>query len=156
MKIEFIAPIVTATVSSLKTLLGMETRQGQAHASKVFATPQESCYVAVIGMAGSVSGSVVMTFLRDTARKFVGKMVCGDPGSDDDVADGVGEIVNIIAGNAKTILNQQNLGLSLALPNVLQGQEMRVHPPEGVPAIVIPFQCELGDFTVQLAFTQPK
>lgn len=156
MQVEYINPIVTATVSTLDTLIGLKVRRGQASAARTFRPPARTSFVAVIGMAGTVQGSVVLTFDDKVARDVVGRMVGGEAGSDEEVADGVGEVVNIIAGNTKTILNEQNLGLKLSIPNVVQGCEIRVHPPEGIPAILIPFESEIGTFSIQIAFTQPK
>ncbi|MEE9312409.1 MAG: chemotaxis protein CheX [Planctomycetota bacterium] len=156
MQIEYINPVVEATMSTLKTLVDLDVFQKKASANTSFQLNETNSFVAVIGMAGAVQGSVVLSFSYKIAREIVGKMIMSEPENDEEIADGVGEIVNIIAGNAKTILSEQNLGLNLSIPNVIQGSDIQVHPPEGVPAIMLPFECELGQFQLQLAFTQPK
>lgn len=156
MQIEYINPVVEATMSTLKTLIDLDVTRKQASARATFQLSGKNSFVAVIGMAGSVQGSVVLNFSYEIARDIVGKMIMSEPESDEEIADGVGEVVNIIAGNAKTILSEQKLGLNLSIPNVIQGADIQVHPPEGVPAILLPFDSELGPFELQIAFTQPK
>jgi len=57
--------------------------------------------------------------------------------SEDDVIDGVGEIVNIIAGNAKAYLTKYDL--SISLPNVIIGDNHTLAGQSGSPTIVVPF-----------------
>ena len=70
---------------------------------------------------------------------------------DNDCVDALGEIVNMIAGAAKT---QMPGGLStLSVPNVILGTH-QVKCPTGVVPIVIPCQTAAGPFAIEVAIRQ--
>ena len=104
----------------------------------------------IIGLAGETTGSVVLSFSRDTAIKVISKFA-GHPyqalGSD--VLDGVGELINIVAGNAKKDLTDFKIVISL--PGVITGRDYRIHWPEQVPVISVPFTTSAGDFTLNVS-----
>ena len=66
-----------------------------------------------------------------------------------EVLDGVGELVNIIAGNAKRDFGDSQIEISL--PGVITGNNYKIHWPDGVPVIAIPFSSELGEFSVNVS-----
>ena len=93
-----------------------------------------------IGLAGKTSGVITITFLKETACKISSNML--DDKFDeinDTVKDSIGEIANIIAGGAKSILAEQGLTYKIALPSVIVGDSHSISYPPGVPCMVIPF-----------------
>ena len=104
---------------------------------------------AVIGLGGAVTGCVILGFSQRVALALAGGLA-GTPfqNVDADCVDALGEIVNMIAGHAKTELPG---GLStLSVPNVISGDH-RVHYPTGIPPIVIPCQTQAGPFSIEVA-----
>ena len=69
-----------------------------------------------------------------------------------EVLDGVGEMVNIIAGNAKKDLSEFRIMISL--PGVITGNDYQIKWPSGVPVISIPFESDLGDFSVNVSLKE--
>jgi chemotaxis protein CheX len=69
--------------------------------------------------------------------------------TDPDLPDGIGEIANIIAGNAKKGLSRFNL--SISLPNVIIGSDHTLSGVEGVPTILVPFSSGSGDFIMEIS-----
>ncbi|OQY37870.1 MAG: hypothetical protein B6229_07405 [Spirochaetaceae bacterium 4572_7] len=64
---------------------------------------------------------------------------------DDDVIDSTGEVVNIIAGNAKKGLEEFRLVISL--PSIVQGENHQISwPSNSMPIITIPFVISMGTF----------
>lgn len=61
-----------------------------------------------------------------------------------DNQDAVGEINNIIFGNAKAEIT--SLGIELTVPRVLLGPQQRISCPEGASAMMIPFATIKGHF----------
>jgi chemotaxis protein CheX len=104
----------------------------------------------IIGLAGETTGAVVLSFSRETAINIVSQMagkayhVLGT-----EVIDGVGELINIIAGNAKQGLLEFKIKISL--PGVITGNTYRIHWPEGIPVVAIPFESNYGPFTVNVS-----
>jgi chemotaxis protein CheX len=148
MKAMYINPFLKASLNLFKDYLGLEVVVGEPFIRE---DPQALEEVSgIIGLAGETQGAVVLSFSRETAIKIISKfakqtyLALGS-----EVIDGVGELVNIIAGNAKQDLLQYRIEISL--PGVITGDSYKIHWPEKVPVITIPFNSNLGDFTVNVS-----
>ena len=148
MKAEFINPFLKASINLFQEYLGFKAESGKPY---LRTDPQDLDEVsAIIGLAGDTRGAVVLSFSRETAIKIVSKMegkeyrLLGN-----EVLDGVGELVNIIAGNAK----QDLLGfrIEISLPGVITGKSYKIRWPEGIPVVAIPFTTEVGPFSVNVS-----
>ena len=105
---------------------------------------------AVIGIAGETKGVITISFPEEMIIKLTEKLV-GYAISEinDDVIDSAGEVVNIIAGNAKKGLEQFRLVISL--PSIIRGENHMISWPTGnIPIITIPFVVSLGTFHVSV------
>lgn len=99
---------------------------------------------AIIGIAGETRGCVVLSFSKMAAEKLTSILVGRDISVvDDDVVDTIGEVVNIIAGNAKKGLEQFKLMISL--PSVVRGKEHNItFGGKQIPVIGIPMDTPHG------------
>jgi chemotaxis protein CheX len=150
MQVKYINPFIKASMNLFKDFLGLEVTTGKPF---VVDDPETLSEVSgLIGLAGETAGAVVLSFSRDTAIKLVSKMV-GQEFDDfgTEVADGVGELINIIAGNAKKDLDQFRIEISL--PGVIVGDEYQLHWPEGIPVVSIPFESDAGPFSVNVSLS---
>ncbi len=82
---------------------------------------------AMIGLAGSLCG--IMTVRCDTKTACqVAKSMLGDTAnSEEEVADALGEICNMIAGNFKNKLAGADERCMLSVPSVITGGEYSLH-----------------------------
>ncbi len=148
MKAQYINPFLVASMGLFREYLGVSCTAGQPFLNKEPARLPEVS--GIIGLAGDTVGAVVLSFERDTAIRMVSKL-SNKPyaalGSE--VIDGVGELVNIIAGNAKRDLTDFRLAISL--PGVIIGDHYRINWPQGVAVITIPFESDLGHFSVSVS-----
>lgn len=103
---------------------------------------------AVIGIAGETKGVITISFPKNVIVKLTERLVGYEVLEiDDDVIDSTGEVVNIIAGNAKKGLEEFRLVISL--PSIVKGAEHKISwPSNTMPIITIPFTCSLGVFHV--------
>jgi len=148
MKVQYINPFLQATTGLFKDYLGMEIIAEKPY---INTEPNRLGDVsAIIGLAGETTGAVVLSFTHDSAiaivSEFAGKKYAA-LGSE--VIDGVGELVNIIAGNAKKDLHEFKIMISL--PGVVTGSDYRIHWPEGIPVVCIPFKSNFGNFSVNVS-----
>ena len=89
-----------------------------------------------------------MSFPQDTALKIVSALVGAPMTSlDMDVADAIGELANIVAGNAKKGINGFNL--SISLPQVVIGKDHVLSRQSGIPTVVVPFVSSMGNFALE-------
>ena len=151
MKAKYINPFLDASVNLFKEYLGISVRGLNPFVRKDPTVLEEVS--GIIGLAGETTGAVVLSFSRETAMNIVsvfsGKTYTA---LTNEVLDGVGELVNIIAGNAKKDL--VDFRISISLPGVIVGPGTKIHWPEGIPVITIPFDTNLGSLTVNVSLKE--
>ena len=147
MNVAYINPFITATINLFKTMLTLEVKPGPP---QVKTEPLPTYEVSgIIGLSGDAQGSISISFPKITALRVVSRMlgmeikVVGP-----DMTDGIGEIANIIAGNAKQGLESFNL--SISLPSVIVGHDHMLATQQGIPTLIVPFTSSLGNFTLEV------
>ena len=153
MDVAYINPFVISTVETFKKMLNTEAKPGRV----VLKNDELHSYdvSGIIGLSGEAQGSICMSFPKEMALKVVSLLI-GTPikvvGAE--VADCIGEVANIIAGNAKQHLSQFNL--SISLPKVVMGKDHHIASQRGVPTIVVPFESTLGQFAMEVSLKTPE
>ncbi|MDR0337186.1 MAG: chemotaxis protein CheX [Planctomycetaceae bacterium] len=152
-RVEFINPFIIAVTKTLETMVGCKVTREAPQLKK---NPQTLYPISgIIGLSGVVAGTVVLTMSKELALKSASAMLMEDRKElDADVFDAVGELTNVIAGNAKAQLEEYKL--SLSLPNVINGESTELRFPESCQPITIPFQTDFGPMAVEIGFTAPK
>jgi len=153
MKSEHINPCIEATVDTYKTMLGsVPVRNGKLEV-KTGIFPVADC-MGVIGLTGKVRGAMMIGMKEEVACKTVGMFLEKEISSiDADVLDGIGEIINIIAGAAAAKLADFKIGLGL--PTVLAGKDHQMFSDINSPWIIIPMKTEEGG-EFQVAITMEE
>ena len=151
-RVEFINPFIIAVSKTLETMAGCkvvrEPPQVKREKSALFPVS------GIIGLSGSVVGTVVLTMSEALALKCASAMLMEEfKEFNADVFDAVGELTNVIAGNAKAQLEEYKL--SLSLPNVIYGKDAELRFPEKCQPISIPFQTDFGPMAIEIGFTEP-
>ena len=112
MKAEHINPFLDSLRHTFSTMLGCETRRGDLHL-KSGESPSYPIS-GVIGLSGKAVGTVVINLSENVAIKAASAMLHNDLTEvNEDVLDAVGEIANMVAGAAKSVLDQYQLSVSL-------------------------------------------
>lgn len=111
----------------------------------------------IMGLSGDVSGAIVVSFVKETACKVVGNML-GTTYTEinDEVKDGIQEIVNLIAGQAKTMLADTEYHFQISIPTCIIGKNHQVNHKKGVPCIMATFELEGTPFTVEVSIAPKK
>jgi chemotaxis protein CheX len=150
---KYINPFLNASINLFKDYLKLELKNGKPYIRK---NPRELEDVsAMIGLAGETTGAVVLSFSREVAIKIASHFA-GEKykALGNEVLDAVGELINIIAGNSKKYL--ADFRIDISLPGVIIGESYKIHWPENVPVITIPFSSNLGDFTVNVSLKNSR
>jgi chemotaxis protein CheX len=146
-----ILPFIKATRHIFQTMFQLAVEVGTPELRKGPAAGKDVS--AIIGMSGDVEGSVVLSFSMDTARRIVAVFTGTDAAvSNEDLADAVGEIVNMIAGGAKAQFKNKNV--SISCPSVVIGEQHRVLGGKDIACVSIPCTCDCGSFSVDIATRQ--
>ncbi|MCK6439590.1 MAG: chemotaxis protein CheX [Planctomycetes bacterium] len=157
MKSEYITPFVNAVQSTFQTMIGIDAKPGKPSLRKP-GEPVTAAYqvCGVIGMSGAAKGRVAVGFSGDTARSVVASFVgAQDPVAltPADIADGVGEITNMVAGAAKAAVHKDGQEMiNISIPNVLTGDTLSIAPASGHASIIVPFETVKGVFHLEVAF----
>ncbi len=151
MKVEHINPFLASTISVFDTMLNCKLERGVPYL-KDGTQPQHEVS-GVIGLSGKAQGTVVLGLSRETALSATEALLQERPPAiNGDVTDAIGELVNIIAGNAKAKL--EHLEMSVSLPTVITGKNHCVEFPTKVTPICIPFTSAWGDVTVEVGLRE--
>ncbi|MBN1699351.1 MAG: chemotaxis protein CheX [Spirochaetales bacterium] len=153
MKAQYINPFLEASIHLFKDFLNVKLRYLKPFVNSDSQNLNEIS--AIIGLAGDTKGAVVLSFERDTAIKMVARFSKKNYFAlSREVIDGVGELVNILAGNAKKDL--LDFRITISLPGVITGNKYKINWPQNIPVITIPFESELGAFTVNVSLKDKK
>lgn len=144
-----INPIINATINVLDTMAFVKAKPGKPYLKKDDIARGD--VTGVIGMTGAAHGTVSVTFEEESILKIVSNMFGESIESvDNEVADAVGELTNMISGQARMELEQKGKVFDAAIPSVITGKGHRViHITEG-PKIAIPFSMDEGMFTIEV------
>jgi chemotaxis protein CheX len=116
--------------------------------------PDTAEVTASVGVAGSWNGLAVLRCGLPAAQEIAAVMLDVDPASAsaDDCIDALGELVNILAGNVKSLLPQPS---HLSLPQVILGRAKIVWP--GTTPLVTVRVTQNGEPTVlTILWGEPK
>jgi len=148
MNVEMINPFITSTVNALSTMAFIVPQRGQPGV-KINEQAPASDISGVIGLSGDANGWVSFGLSRQLSLKVAENML-GEPKTyiDADVRDAVGEIVNMIAGGAKSELSQKGFSFKLAIPTVIVGDQHQIAQKKNIPYMHIPFTSAEGTFFI--------
>lgn len=152
---EFLTPFIEGTVSTLSTMASMNpTLKGiEMPGAEKFSGDVS----AVMGLTGeSVEGFVGISFTEELGSKIVSAVLGMDPSDLEpgDINDGVGELINMIAGSAKNALLSTPFSFRVALPNVISGKGHEVGYPKNATCWRAVLLLEGDTFDLHVAYVQ--
>ena len=154
MDVRYINPFVSAVQHVFKTMLDLGIFVSKA---TIRGKDQPASAVsAVIGLSGPVTGTVALCFSKQVAVRvasaFTGKSLSiYEP---DELADALGELANMVAGQAKVKLPPS--GITVSLPYVIVGGQHRVVERPLSPILLLPCDSALGRFSVEVTMVTSK
>jgi chemotaxis protein CheX len=155
MDVRFINPFLTGTVNVLKTMASVDPKPGKPYLKKnSLATGDVS---GIIGLTGSVAGSMALSFSEEAILKIVSNML-GEEITEvnGDITDAVGEITNMVSGASRKELEAVGLTITAAIPTVISGKGHSIKHVLGGPSLIIPFETDNGPFVVDVCISDPK
>jgi chemotaxis protein CheX len=154
MDAKIINPFINATRNVLQTMAFMESKPGKPYLKND--PVAEGDVTGLIGITGEANGTISVTFETGSILKVVSNMF-GEEITEvgDEVIDAVGEITNMISGQARRELEEQGQVFKAAIPSVLAGVNHRItHITKG-PVLAIPFLSLGGRFVIEVCIDRP-
>jgi chemotaxis protein CheX len=105
-----------------------------------------------MALAGDKKGAMLISLHEALARRIISQIIAvpEDQISEDDLHDGVGELVNMIAGGTKARLSDFEEDFMLSAPTVVIGPTHRVIQQRDMPCVIMVFGIEEYHFAVQV------
>lgn len=153
---DYINPFISGTVDTLKQMAGMNCERTGLRLSPE--ATSHGYYSGTIGLSGQAEGFVSVTFSKELATNVVCKMLMMTPEeiTEEDIRDGVGELMNVVAGAAKAELVNTKHAFQLSIPQVFSGGPHTVAQPRGIPVFIIEFQADGNPFDVMVCLRQKQ
>lgn len=151
--VDFINPFIDSSVKTLNAMCGVETIDAQ----RAYLLSDDE--VLDIDISGTLSitspyfrGSIAISFATPVYKKLVQAML--EEESIDNITadnqDGAAELINIIFGQTKAVLNTRGYSLERAIPNVIRGAGHKIYQSSKIPVLLVPFKSDAGDFFIQI------
>ena len=153
MKVAYINPFIEATRSVFRSMMQTDPVPGKPFLLDPLNDEFAFDISGIIGLSGETTGAVVISFPKLCALRAVSRFAGMEVKIFDQmVVDAIGELINIIAGNAKKDLS--DFKLTISLPSVVTGHLHKLNWPSGVPVVSIPFTSDLGNFSISVSLRE--
>ena len=149
---DLLEPFIAATSAALGEMAGIEVIARAVHRHS--ASPGVGDISVAVELTSGTSRLLVLRFPERTAAAIAGRVLAGAVQTLDQslIRDCVGEVANVIAGQAKALLAGGRHRFDFSIPRVVAADQWR--PPQGLDCLAIACGSELGDFEVQLLVTR--
>jgi chemotaxis protein CheX len=144
---------INAAAAALFTMAGISVKPGKffvKHDKKPLGV-----ITAIIGVAGHRVGSIASSFTRESAEALARGMLGDDLGDlEQDMRDAVGEITNMISGQARVRIAEDGVVLQASTPTLVSGDNVEIEHQTNAPVIVIPFTMGASTFAVEFCLSE--
>ncbi|HPF38254.1 MAG TPA: chemotaxis protein CheX [Phycisphaerae bacterium] len=153
MDVKFVNAFVGSILNVFKTMMSIDVKVGKPSLKEAELVTAEVS--GIIGLSGEVQGSVILSFDMPVACAVASTFAGAELNPDSaDFTDAIGELANMVAGNAKKDFHGYDA--SISLPSVIIGKGHRVSQSKVWPFLVIPCETKLGKFNVEVALITKK
>lgn len=157
MKVEYIQPFILATRKVLSTMAFIDSKPKKPYLKSDDEFEAYGDISAVIELDGECKGSIGISFSEDCVLKIAFQMLGEEyPQLNSEVSDMVGEIVNMISGDARRELVKLGFNFTAGIPVIVSGPNHQLKHFVQERIIIIPFQTECGDFFIETSFDSKK
>jgi len=144
MEVKFINPFVVAAQTVFKTMLSIDLSLGKPALKEAKTTSGD--VTGIMSMVGDRKGTIAISF-REKGALFVFNNLMGDEASSigPEVVDAIGELTNIIAGQARKEFENSGVNLKASIPMVVVGKGVETNFITKLPIISLPFEFSVGN-----------
>jgi len=153
MDANLINPFIEATLHVLETMASTRAEAGKPYLKKDQVARGDVS--GVIGMTGEIRGTISISFSEASILPIVSNMLGEEMKEmNEEIKDAVGEVTNMISGQARKRLDEQGRSLKAAIPTVIMGKDHSITHMTTHPIIAIPFSTDNGEFTIEVCFEE--
>jgi chemotaxis protein CheX len=148
---QFFKPFVDGTVNTLKLTCSMDATPLKPFIKGTQAQPPFEI-AGVIGLTSTgFTGTITLCFPDAVFLELMSNML-GEKFAviTDELQDGAAELLNMIFGQAKIVLNQQGHTIQKAIPTVIRGKSLHTTVLGKSTVMVLPFKTQSGEFHIEI------
>lgn len=148
MKAEYVNSFYKATKDAFQLLVDMEPQRGELKVLEELTSNKDA--IVKLGVVGDLKGAILFSFTQNMTLELVRIMSGMEMDKIDNFASSaLGEIANIIGGNAFTLLSEYNYTCDIAPPQVFIG-EYKSLPAEKEKILLLPLVTPIGEFDISI------
>ncbi len=149
MDVTIINPFLNATLNVIETMAFVKAKAEKPYLKKD--NVAQGDVSGIVGITGAVRGTVSITFDEFSILKIVSNMFGEEMKEiNHEISDAVGELTNMISGQARQEIEKTGKILQGAIPTVITGKNHKLISMTKGPKIAIPFKTDTGSFTVEV------
>lgn len=151
--VSFINPFVEGTMHVLKVQAQMTSTPEKPLLKGPATSSLKIDIASLIGItSANFNGGVAICFPDNVYLAIMSNMF-GETYTEitKDIEDGAGEILNMIFGHAKKILNERGHTFEMALPTVVRANNLQLNHTGTAGTIILPFKTEAGPFYLEIS-----
>ncbi len=153
MDVMLINPFIDATIHVLSSMAFTQAHVGKPYRKKDNLAKGD--VTGIVGLTGETRGTLSVSFSEDCILSIVSKMFGEEITEiDHEVKDAVGEILNIVSGQARQKLETLGRTLKGAIPTVIAGKNHSITHITTHSVIAIPFSTDNGKFTIEICLEE--
>lgn len=153
MDVKLINPFLSATLNVLETMAFVKAEPGKPYLKKE--NIAQGDVSGVVGLTGGASGTVSVTFDEACILNIVSSMFGEEMKElNPDISDAVGELTNMISGQARQQIEKIGRTIHGAIPTVITGKNHKLISMTKGPKIAIPFKTAAGSFIVEVCLDE--
>lgn len=145
---------ITATVNVLSTMAFVKPLAGKPYIKEDNKSLTEvSGTLGITGINNKTKGCMTIGFTKGAIIKIITNML-GEIHAEinADVCDAVGEITNMISGQARKQLSLHGQSFEASLPTIIVGKDQEIHHLR-LSSVIIPFKIDEEKFFVDICFS---
>ncbi|HOQ38159.1 MAG TPA: chemotaxis protein CheX [Acetivibrio sp.] len=148
MKVEYVNSFYKATKDVLQLLVDIEPQRGEIKVVQDLGSNKDAN--VELAVVGDLKGTILFSFPKNMTLEMVKIMSGMEMDKIDNFASSaLGEVANIIGGNALTLLSQHNYTCDIAPPRIFLG-EYKALPVGNGKALLLPLSTPIGEFDITI------
>ncbi|HOL87082.1 MAG TPA: chemotaxis protein CheX [Defluviitoga tunisiensis] len=154
MKAEYVNSFYKAAKDVLQLMVDIEPQRGDLKLVEDLANNKDAN--VELGVIGDLKGKILFSFPKNMTLEMV-KILSGMEMDkiDNFASSALGEMANIIGGNALTLLAQYNYTCDIVPPQIYIG-EYKSYPIDDNKALLLPLSTPIGEFDITILLKENK
>jgi chemotaxis protein CheX len=149
--VNFINPFVSGVLETFQVQCSLPTKYGKPFLKGQGQEISVELAAVIELKSPTFNGSISLCFTRDLFMAVMKKMLGDSMQGVANLDDGASELLNIIFGQAKKVLNQKGYSIDKAIPTIVKGNALETRKTKSAATLVLPFESDHGVFHLEVA-----